>query len=151
MGFEVFNPKVINSAEYVGGIMKSIIPVTELMNYTRNWVDGLLSNWVDGLLSNCFFINTQLIFHGPCQWVSDNGIRAEAIVKLCLHGIISCLLLCWDVLVGVWLLFWHAPGFSAVLGAAGSGYPWTDHVQAVLANSLVMLMLPAWEPLSKII
>ena len=59
MGFEVFNPKVINSAEYVGGIMKSIIPVTELMNYTRNWVDGLLSN--------CFFINTQLIFHGPCQ------------------------------------------------------------------------------------
>ena len=53
--------------------------------------------------------------------------------------------------MGVRLLFSHAPGFSAVLGAAGSGYPWTDHVQAVLANSLVMLMLPAWEPLSKII
>ena len=143
MGFEIFNWKVINSAEYVGGIMKSIIPVTELMDCTRYCIHGLLSDY--------FFINTQLLFHGPRQWVSDNGIWAEAIVKLCLYGIVSFLLLCWDVPVGVWLLFSHAPGFSAVLGAAGSGYPWTDQVRAVLAKSLVMLMLPAWEPLSKII
>lgn len=106
---------------------KSIIPVTGLIDCARNWVDGLLSN--------CFFINTQLLFHGPCQWVSDSGTWAEVIVKLCLHGNISFLLLSWDVPVGVCLLFSHAPGFNAVLGATGSGYLWTDHAQAVLANS----------------